>query len=217
MVFARSVLLVEGEGDREFFENLRRRIAPLDGTGAIDKLAVIPTGSKTFFAPWIELISSYGSPTARHLGRTGPIRWLALVDGDGAGDILDAAKLAGIRLPRSARFRLEELAEANEEADLDRRIDLAKRVNRQSLLTNPVMVALGDLEWMTLAGLPDEVAGMLADRAALDCTSGEELARALGSKHFASPRREPVKSPWIRAVMGREIRGRTSPRILVSL
>jgi hypothetical protein len=59
---------------------------------------------------------------------------------------------------------------------------------------------------MTLASLPDATAVKLATRAGLACTTGGDLARALGSKHGPSPHSDPVKSPWIRAVMGREIR-----------
>ena len=41
MLVARSVLLVEGESDRLFFENVRRRLASCDHTGAVDQLFVV--------------------------------------------------------------------------------------------------------------------------------------------------------------------------------
>ena len=42
MVFGRAVLLVEGEGDRLFFERLRRRLARLDMSGQTDSCFVVP-------------------------------------------------------------------------------------------------------------------------------------------------------------------------------
>ena len=58
-LFARSVLLVEGEGDRLFFEALRRRLAAHDADRRTDELYVIQAGSKASFAPWIRLVESY--------------------------------------------------------------------------------------------------------------------------------------------------------------
>lgn len=76
MAFARGVLLVGGEGDRLYFEGLRRRGAQLATDSRLDEICVVPTGSKTRFGPWIRLLSGYGTDADR------PINWISLVDGD---------------------------------------------------------------------------------------------------------------------------------------
>lgn len=75
MVFAKGVLLVEGESDRELFEGLRRRLAGLDEQGRLDNLIAIPTGSKDRFGPWIRLIRGYRLNNPKP-----PLEWLALVE-----------------------------------------------------------------------------------------------------------------------------------------
>jgi hypothetical protein len=54
------VLLVEGDGDRLFFEWLRRRVAAATKDGRVDDLYVVPTGSNTQFSLWPQLLRSYG-------------------------------------------------------------------------------------------------------------------------------------------------------------
>jgi hypothetical protein len=72
MAFAHAVLLVEGDGDRLYFESLRRRLAKKSKTGAIDQLYVVPTGGKTAFAPWLRMLVSTASKAvlARWLSTT---------------------------------------------------------------------------------------------------------------------------------------------------
>jgi hypothetical protein len=124
MVFARSVMLVEGEADREFFENLRRRLAPL-----------------ILFGPWIRLLRSYGEPSRP------PIRWIALIDGDSPSEIRGGFLDAGVPLRRLVDDALDALAVANTTDDLVARITAARNVNRLTLATRtPLMVAPGDLE-----------------------------------------------------------------------
>jgi len=97
MMFSRSVLLVEGESDRLFFETLRRRLAALDLSGRVDQLFVSPVGAKYSFAPWIRLLQSYAS------GPELPIAWLVAADGDAGSDVAKAFRDAEIRvLPSTA-------------------------------------------------------------------------------------------------------------------
>ena len=67
MSFASSLLLVEGEGDRLFFERVRRRIAATLDDSRLDALYVLPVGGKTGFAPWLRLLRSYGETGAGRL------------------------------------------------------------------------------------------------------------------------------------------------------
>jgi hypothetical protein len=104
MAFARSVLLVEGEGDRLYFDGLRRRLAAASGDGRIDELFVVPTGSKTSFAPWLRMLTSYGEENDR------PIAWLAVPDGDAATEIARAWRDGGVAVPTRVDRALRALA-----------------------------------------------------------------------------------------------------------
>ena len=105
MAFARAVLLVEGEGDRLYFEGLRRRLAVASGDGRLDEIYVVPTGSKTSFSPWLRLLRSYGRGEGER-----PVSWLASPDSDGATDMLRAWRDAGLTIPTKTAAALNGLA-----------------------------------------------------------------------------------------------------------
>ncbi len=104
MAFARGVLLVEGDGDRLFFEFLRRRLAKRSTTGDIDQLYAVPTEGKTAFSQWLRLLSSYGRDGNR------PVTWLAAPDSDAASEIREAWIKAGLSLPPTVTNALIALA-----------------------------------------------------------------------------------------------------------
>jgi hypothetical protein len=200
MVFARSVMLVEGEADREFFDNLHRRLAPFDSSGRIDQVAVIPTGSRSYFGPWIRLLRSYGEPSRP------PIRWIALVDGDSPSEIRRGFLDAGAPLRRLVVDALDALVVANTTDDLVAPITAARNVNRLTLATRtPLMVAPGDLEWASLNALADADAVALAARMGVTYADTTDLVRRLGSKHVLHPASDPLKHPWRRAFLAREM------------
>ena len=59
MLFGNFILLVEGEGDRLFFEMIRRNLAENLEEPQLDRAFVVGVGSNTQFAPWIRLLSSF--------------------------------------------------------------------------------------------------------------------------------------------------------------
>lgn len=200
MVFARSILLVEGESDREFFENLRRRLAVFDESGRVDRLTVIPTGSKNFFAPWMRLIRSYGSE------RTSPFEWLALFDGDAPGAIEAGCSAASVPLSKAVRRALSRLSLANGDTDLEERLKAARQVNRYARESGTrIAISPGDLEYACLCNVTDSTAERLAAEMDLRCNSGDDLIRELGSKQHERPKAKPHKQPWRRALLGRGI------------
>lgn len=199
MVFAKGVLLVEGESDREMFEGLRRRLARFDPTGKLDGLIAIPTGSKDRFGPWIRLIRSYREDSAP------PLNWLATVDADAPTAIAKGFKGGGVRVNAKTREALGGLAEANSEPDLDARYKAAQRVNSVARRVGTrLVVCPGDLEWTCLSAVSPEVAAELGDLVEIDCASGSALAIALGSKHTAHPV-AGRKEPWRRAVIAQNL------------
>lgn len=94
-MFARGVLLVEGESDAFFFEALRRRAAAVDSTGALDRLRVVWTSSNTQFGPWVSLFNAYGQKGDR------PVQWLAVYDADSGTEARAGLRNAGLTIPQS--------------------------------------------------------------------------------------------------------------------
>ena len=108
--FSRSVLLVEGPGDREYWEGIRRRLARHDESGSVDHLYVLDVGSNTRFGPWLRLFRSY--PAAL-------FRWLLLMDADSTAELREAVLNAGMRLSERQRTLLATITDAIAKEDLE--------------------------------------------------------------------------------------------------
>ena len=180
MAFSRSVLPVEGEGDRVFYETLRRRLARATGDGRLDHLTVVPVGSKSAFAPWLRLLSSYGIEGDR------AVAWLVLADGDAATEVRRAYREAGIRLPVRLRDALMNASNQRSDPDRTRFIEATNAVNRIArarrvrLHLSPV-----DLECAALAACPDEEAAVAADVLGLTASNTADLEVALRARKAA--------------------------------
>lgn len=189
MAFASSLLLVEGEGDRIFFERLRRRLAVATSDSRLDRLYVLPVEGKTNFAPWIRLVRSYGE-----LGNR-PIAWQIVADDDAAWDVRTAYSEARVRVPgpmvvaaRDLREAVENDASADEVQALTLRFNALSRRNRQRIWLLP-----GQLEGAALAASSEETREMLAEVLAPHVsTERDEMTRWLKNH----------KWPWMRAVIG---------------
>lgn len=79
--FARTVVFVEGEGDRAFFNSLFRRIkGKVNVSPELTGLVFQATGGCTFFAPWLRLARSY------RRGGSEPFSCVWIMDGDAASN-----------------------------------------------------------------------------------------------------------------------------------
>lgn len=190
MAFSQSVLLVEGEGDRLFYETLRRRLARNSGDGRLDHLSVVPVGSKSAFAPWLRMLSSYGTEGDR------PIRWLLVADGDAATQVRRAHSDAGLRLPSVVRNALMEAANLRGNADQAAFVTATEGVNR---LAHRRGVALHlspiDLEYAALFGCRDVSAADLSIPLGVSATTRRDLEMALRAR----------KAPYRRAVLAQNL------------
>jgi energy-coupling factor transporter ATP-binding protein EcfA2 len=201
MAFARSVLLVEGDGDRLFFEGLRRRVARSNNEGCVDEVYVVPTGSKTAYGPWLNLLSSYGREGDR------PVSWLAAPDSDAATDIRRAWNDAGISLPAQVVSALSALSQVpgDDEDGIATAVDEANAAARTAQVgiefLSPDLegAMLSDCKPKTVARICDRVGAPESDRATLT----------------AWLRKSGNKAPWIRAAIADEIPwGELSPSAL---
>ena len=103
VLFARSVLLVEGPGDREYWEALRRRLAHYDPSGAVDQCYVVDLVANSRCAPWLQLFQSYPGTL---------FRWIVLLDADSATQLREAAKQSDARLSKRQQSVLDSLQNA---------------------------------------------------------------------------------------------------------
>jgi len=192
MMFAESVLLVEGEGDREFFEGLRRRIAEVDDSGATDKLFAVPVGGKHNYAPWMRLLNSYGA------GRDRPIRWLAAADGDAGQQLRRAFSDANVTVPA---FVLREIGRVGSQrrhgadtwARAVRELNKATKATRTPLTLLPV-----DLEYAALCDAGTETREKIARLCGSADAQLATLLRRLGSKAAVPDSDQGLKQPWVR-------------------
>lgn len=201
--FAHAVLLVEGPGDAAYLNTLLRRLRRLDEGAGLTRLVVQATGSKTHFAPWINLFRAYGQENDR------PITWLSLMDGDAATK--EGGERAVLRALRDAAYSIPITAEAAVMKfgdmpydDADARIKQVATVNTQMASLNVHLFGV-DLEWaMVDGGAGDDtlIQRVLEEERIAGLNTRAEYARKLGSKVGSGKAVEkPLKAPHIRARM----------------
>ncbi len=200
-IFSEAVLLVEGEGDRLFFEALRRRLVRLDQTGCLEKLSVVSVGSKTAFAPWIRLIESYRD------GKNRPIDWLVVGDGaDAITDIQRAFKDAEVTIAKAVLDEIARAGHAQGSSAQNDRITATQSLNRVATEHGARFHLLPiDLEWCALRDAGSKLLRYVADGCGSDYSSRKQVLRRLGSKYGQGPVAEPMKAPWLRAQIGARI------------
>lgn len=194
--FARSVLLVEGPGDREYWEALRRRVAPSDDGMAVDECYVIEAGSNAKCAPWLQLFQSF---------RGSPIRWTVLLDADSTKQLAQAATDAGIHLSRRQQHAVAAIRAAFNSNDLQGIENGAKELADLKKGEARLLLAPGDLESLMCVGLSDETKENICEEISLPRGNAPRLAERLGTIHRTGGRatNSPMKAPWIRSRIGR--------------
>lgn len=196
VLFARSVLLVEGPGDREYWEALRRRLAFFDASGSVDHCYVLDVGSNSRFAPWIRLFRAF--PTL-------PIRWLAVLDSDSVKEIREAASHAGLRLSERQRTAFRDLKAAVDANDLSSVEQVARGLATLAPKETPLLMVPGDLESLMCSKMSSETSLAVCEAIGFERLPTSQLAERLGTKHRAGGKAidRPKKAPWMRAVIGR--------------
>jgi len=203
-LFSESVLFVEGDGDRQFFEALRRRLAPInDLAPVVDRMYVVPVGSKTSFAPWIRLVRSYGQ------GKRFPISWFVVADGDAANDLLRAFHDSSIKFSNEIRNLANTIgAKQNQEPfSLEEWLDACRNFNAELRQKTEIPCALMpcDLEYQLLENASVDYIARVAKEVGLGVKNHTELLKKLGSKIAGNSPKNSKKDPWIRGHIGRTI------------
>ena len=206
--FARTVVLLEGEGDKAFFNTLLRKIkSKASVCPELSGLVFQVTGGCTFYAPWIKLTRSY-----KRFGEN-PFNCVWIMDGDVASD---NGERPVIRMARDCSFNLLQ----SEVQTITTFGDLAWNVATRNLnsvsSTNNVLSKHGghlfccDFEWALFNGTHNNVVKII--KAALKHaevpTNGSslELARRLGSKIDTGKGSDKAKKhPYIRALIAEQL------------
>lgn len=195
VLFARSILLVEGPGDREYFEALRRRVARHDATGASDHCYVVDVGANSQFAPWIRLIRSY-SPAA--------FVWSGVLDSDSVKEVRQAVSHAGLQFSLRQSQELDSIKAAVAAGDLAGCADAARKLAKVVDGEIPLVLAPGDLEYVMCSHLSDATTATVCAELGFPPCSADELADRLGTKHRPGSKaiNDPNKKGWVRRALG---------------
>lgn len=199
MIFGTSALLVEGEGDRQFFERLRRRISLVDSSGALDRCFVVPVGSKSRFGPWLQLLTAYGDAGDR------PINFLVAPDSDAATEIKRCFRDADISITENLRIELDSMAASYGAGDLSGwrgAVDRANRISRRRGI--PLHFLKLDLEEAMLNSASENLLKKLAKECRWDDSPNKETAmRRLGAKGYNGGNGR--KDVYLRGMVGEHI------------
>ena len=200
MYFASSVLFVEGPGDREYWEGLRRRLAAHDPSGAIDHCYVVETGGNTQFAPWVRLVRSFAGE---------PIRWIALMDCDSASNARQCATEAELALTQRQLNGLSAVGNAWGSQQTAAALQAARQLSQRRPDEHRLWLSPGDLEQVMCSALSDATVARIAGMAGTSSTDASSLAEDLGTKcrpgHAAKSAH--VKAPWVRRLLAEETPG----------
>ncbi len=196
MMFASSILFVEGESDRLFFEMLRRRLALKDDTGQLDKAYVVAVGGKTSFAPWMRLLNSYTDQ-----GGNKHFHWVAVGDGDASTDMKQALENAGYELKQD----FLDISNATHRAYVEKEIEnwhtnIYNLNNLAKSHKNPIRLLSGDLEYAALNNITAHTYNLIKENFNdFYGNNKEDLINWLGSKGITGDAvNNGAKQPWRR-------------------
>lgn len=200
-IFSRSVLLVEGPGDRAYFERIRRRLAEVVPVGVLSNLGIVAVGGKTRFGPWIQLLESY---LDRHSGFR-PIDYLVVADSADAGaDVIRGFRDAGQSVNVGVGRAISAIASAFGEGSIaDARHATAEANSRAEEDGFPAVLLPIDLEYAAIEGMDDATLDRLRERLDFEFEDRCVLLDQLGSKHQGEARGSK-KGDWIRAELAAE-------------
>ncbi|MGJ8721077.1 MAG: ATP-dependent nuclease [Salinibacterium amurskyense] len=196
-VFYQSLLLVEGDGDRLYFERLRQKLYTLLPAPVVSKLAVVASGSNTAFGQWVGILERFSD---RSNGL--PINFIVV------GDSIDAVAACsrglrdgGVSIRKDVESALKGIEQSNGAFDAAR----AARVVSQTRAANDLARAAGvplhlmpvDLEHSMLIDASPKLLAAVHGLVNNKFNSKPDLLKHLGSK--SQPKAaSPEKAPWIR-------------------
>ena len=206
--FARTVVFVEGPGDKAFFNTLLRRIRDfVPMSKEITGIVIQETGGCTFYSPWLKLVNSYGQADDR------PLRYIWVMDGDVASKsssrpILRTASECNFNLSDAEKDVIVEFGDLDWNEKL-RTPQSTWNVNR-ILNTRSGHLFCCDFEWALFNNTGIEALESIKstiNRLGINVEGTEvEISRRLGSKIGSGKSQDNAKKqPYIRGQIAEEI------------
>lgn len=198
VIFSNAILLVEGPGDRLYFERLRRRMSGIVPEHVLGGMSVIEVGGKEQFAPWIRMLESFSNKATGER----PISWLVASDsGDAVASTLRGLNEAGITVPAEIRAAAQRIPQGTHEGRVIDAYDVAAKTAATNSLSFDGLFGMHfvpvDLEYSALAAAKNSSVRSLASEFAVVANSPEALMASLGSKGGSSKPGD-IKAPWMR-------------------
>ena len=203
MIFATSVLLVEGEGDCAFFEGLRRRLARRDKSGRVENLFVVQVGGSASFSPWIKLLHALNGG-----GTKGPLSFLVAPDGDAISSTKRALSDNKISIGEDVVRKLEDAGREFEAYNFEKWRNLLSKINEMvSDSSSPVPLCFldGDLESSIFSGLSSEECKRFADLVEVKFKDKDTFIKVMGSKAIDGKGGKQNKAPYMRKQIAEQI------------
>lgn len=200
MLFSKSILLVEGEGDRQFFEALRRRMARVDKTGACSRMSVVPVGSNTQFVPTAKLLKSFEK------SGIAPIKWCIVTDADTSSKMTRILGELGFEGGVQERNDLlGEMSAALTYEQIDTWLKKTRECNELFAKSKvPVIFLEADLEYAAFSKVKN--ISKFAENRFNDEPTKNTFLKRLGSKGIdCKAEKKPFKAPWFRGFVGANI------------
>lgn len=199
VIFSSAILLVEGPGDRLYFERLRRRLAGVVPAHILGAMSVLDVGGKEQFAPWVRLLEGFSN---RATGER-PISSLVASDsGDAVTSTLRGLNDAGITVPAEIRAAAQRIPQALQDGHLVDASDVATKTIAANELSLDGRFGMHfvpvDLEYSALVAAKKMSAMSLASEFGISAATPEALMAALGSKGAGARPSSDAKAPWMR-------------------
>ncbi len=204
MIFATSVLLVEGEGDRAFFEGLRRRLARRDPSGRVENLFVIKVGGSSDFSPWIKLLHALNGG-----GTRGPLAFLVVPDGDAISSTKEALEDNNINIGQEISRKLEDAEDKLRNKIFKEWRALLSEVNKKFSDSKPPVPTCflnGDLESSIFSGLSGRRCEYFADLIGVEFGDKDAFIKRMGSKAVDGKGGRKNKTPYMRKQIAERIK-----------
>ena len=196
MIFASSILFVEGAGDKSFFEGLRRRFATKDKSGRVDNLYIVEVGGKTNFGPWIRLLQGLNGEHASE-----PINYIVVPDGDATAEIQTALRDSGISIPHNISSLLTSARNHFGEQNFTDWTESLTEANSHLATSNPPIPLCfleGDLEYAIFSNISSTECAQWAEKWGFTFTDKDAFIKRMGSKAIDGIGGSDYKKPYMR-------------------
>jgi energy-coupling factor transporter ATP-binding protein EcfA2 len=207
--FARTIVLVEGDGDRAFLNTIFRKIKNLSPSmPELTGLVFQPTGGNTSFAPWLKILNSYKNQNGS------PFNYFWIMDGDSANKSSGSRPVVKCIHENDIKLNAVDLNHIESFGNLgwastERGVDCNSSVNQAIEKFNGYLFCC-DLEWAFFNGsskiIIDQIKNALIEGEVPHDSEKTDLPKLLGSKiDNGKSKDDCIKNPSVRALIAEKL------------